>query len=612
MVGHLRGILAKPASEVPRRMPVVGPVPSLGLGAGLRQSVALATILAWPIARALQQVVVARVTDIGRQVAALVEPAADDLIAPMTSLVGGTASRAIDIYAGIFAMAGKSVSADGRSIFKVTPASRRWAEDLHGFVWLRDLVASNTPLARLNARALIEDWFDLADARAHLPIAETGTVTATRLLILIECAPWLLSDATDHFRQRLLAQITQHVRTLRGYQGQRGVSGLGEIRVAVALLAAAIAVPAFRIFLARHRRQLDMVLKHQILVDGGHVSRNPAAIVQCLALLIPLRDALGHIGQPASTTLMNAIDRMLPMLRFFVGPGHRLGHFNGAAPVSGRLLDAVLGRTETQGCAHGNAAHSGYQRIATPGTILIMDCGAPPPVAFACDAHAGCLAFEFSSPSNRIVINCGTPPEGRTAWRKLARETAAHSTVTVADQASATFLASRPLTRLIGPVVLPGPTQVDVDRREHGGTIAVVAGHDGYAQRFNLIHERTIRVSETGDQIDGRDRLMPAGDPDGIERSYVARFHLAPEIAPVMMTNGVIMLMAPDGEAWEFHCIDCPATIEESIDFSGADAPIATQQIVLSGKVPLLSELRWTFMRSRAGINAPTSAAVRH
>lgn len=599
MPGLPRGLLAKAPLRTPQWSPSLDLAPRLGLIGDAARLAKFSVNLARPLAREVGRTILMRAVGLGRRVAAVVEPLADDLMVPFVSLVGGEAARAVDVYAGNFSFAGRLVSANGRSVFALPPPSRRWAEDLHGFVWLKDLAASDTVLARVNAQALIEDWIELAESKSHVPLAHEPPVVAMRLLALIEHAGWVQTDATAEFRQRLMAQVTQHVRLLRVTEGQRRARGRAEIRIAAALVASAVAVPMFRASLNMHRRCLDRGLKEQILTDGGHISRNPSAIVDALSLLIPLRDMLAVIGQPASTAHMNAIDRMLPMLRFFVGPGPRLAHFNGAAPVAGPLLEAVLARTDTQGCAHGNAAHSGYQRIATNGLALIMDCGGTPPMAFSEDAHAGCLAFEFSSGANRFVINCGTPQGARANWKKLARATAAHSTVIVADRSSATFPASKFVSRLIGPVVLPGPTQVDVDRREHGGAVAIVAGHDGYASDFNLIHERTIRVSDKGDQIDGRDRLMPAGDPDMIEKPYVARFHLAPGIETVLLTNGVVMLIAPDGEAWEFHSADCLPVIEESIDFSGVDGPIPTHQIVLSAKAPATSELRWTFLKTR-------------
>jgi uncharacterized heparinase superfamily protein len=526
----------------------------------------------------------------------LVEPAADDIRIELPTLAPTDAGLALDIYAGVFTLADRMVSTRGRSIFAQGSPSAAFARELHGFAWLRHLAFADTPLARLNAAALIEDWADLdADKRTPILALEPGVV-ATRLTALLTHADWLLEGATPSFRQHLLNQVTKDFRLLR--RSPR-VAGVVEIRKAASLVAASIAVPAFRRTLAAMQRRLDTELKQQVLADGGHISRSPSAIVEILAAILPLRAAFAAAGTPASSGLMNAIDRMLPMLRFFIGPTGVLAHFNGAAPVRGELIDSVLAADDTQGRAHGNAAHSGYQRLEAAGTLVVMDCGRPPPMAYAGLAHAGTLSFELTSSTNRLVINCGAVRADRPKWQAVARQTAAHTTVVVGGGSSATPISNGLLAKLTGQTLVGGPKQVTVERREHAGATAVSAGHDGYAASHNLIHERTLRLAATGDRVDGRDLLMPAEDRPARRVPYVVRFHIDPAIQPVLLANGVVMLMAGDGEVWEFHADDLVPSLEDSVYLGDPLGPAATRQIVLTAVLPEAVEQRWTFVRTR-------------
>jgi uncharacterized heparinase superfamily protein len=287
------------------------------------------------------------------------------------------------------------------------------------------------------------------------------------------------------------------------------------------------------------------------------------------------------------------------MVQFFLDAGGVLAHFNGATPVSGSLIDAILSQGDATGRAHGNASHSGYQRLDGAGTSVIMDCGTPPPVGYAGQAHAGALAFELTSATNRIVINCGTSPAAGPQWRTAARETAAHSTIVIDGLSSARPIETGVIAHMVGPTLFGGPRDVRVDRREHGGATAIVASHDGYAARKNLIHERTLRLSATGDRIDGRDLLMPATDQPMTEVGYLARFHLDPAIEPVLLNNGVVMLMFEDSEAWEFHADGIRPALEDSVYLADPVGPKPTRQIVLAGILPETVELRWTFVRTR-------------
>src|SRR6266540_7287030 len=70
-------------------------------------------------------------------------------------------TRASEIYAGRFALAGKIVVCDGRSPFEMTPPSPEWADTLLGFTWLRHLRAAESAITRANARALVNEWISL-------------------------------------------------------------------------------------------------------------------------------------------------------------------------------------------------------------------------------------------------------------------------------------------------------------------------------------------------------------------------------------------------------------------------------------------------------------------
>ena len=50
---------------------------------------------------------------------------------------------------------------------------------------------------------------------------------------------------------------------------------------------------------------------------AGHISRNPGALIELLIDLLPLRQTFAARNIAPPPALLNAIDRMMPMLRFF-------------------------------------------------------------------------------------------------------------------------------------------------------------------------------------------------------------------------------------------------------------------------------------------------------
>ena len=193
------------------------------------------------------------------------------------------------------------------------------------------------------------------------------------------------------------------------------------------------------------------------------------------------------------------------MLRFFRHGDNTFALFNGMGPTPPDLLATILAYDDARGTPVANAVHSGYQRIEAGQSVVLMDTGSPPALTLSVEAHAGCLSFELSAHAQRLVVNCGLPATGRGNWRHLARATAAHSTVTFNETSSCDFLDTNLFRRLFGTLIACGPRHVTVTRDQDGEAIRIRAVHDGYSDRFAIIHQRTITLAADGARLDGED-----------------------------------------------------------------------------------------------------------
>jgi uncharacterized heparinase superfamily protein len=298
--------------------------------------------------------------------------------------------------------------------------------------------------------------------------------------------------------------------------------------------------------------------------------------------------------------MINAIDRMMPMLRFFRQGDGNFAHFNGMGPTAADLVATLLAYDDARGLPFANAPHSGYQRLDAGGVVAIMDTGKPPPFNVSREAHAGCLSFEFSAGAQAIVVNCGLPATNQEAWRGLARSTAAHSTVTFNDTSSCRFLESGSIRRLFaGSPIVGGPSDVTVSREDPEGATIVRATHNGYAERFGIIHQRTLMLVANGSRIEGEDVFLPAvGDtlPRRVEDAFVARFHLHPSIRANRLTDGHgVMLVLPDRDVWTFSAYEDQVQLEESVYLAASEGPRRTTQIAIYGHARKVPRVRWTF-----------------
>ena len=368
---------------------------------------------------------------------------ADRLLIAPQDLRTADPTRASEIYSGRFAFAGKIVICDGRSPFEIEPPSEEWADQLLGFGWLRHLRAAESAITRANARALVDEWISLQGAFDSVE-AWRPDLVGRRIISWLSQAPLVLHEADMRFYRRFLRNLTRQVRYLRRtYPAAR--DGIPRLQAIMALTYAALCMQAQARTLKTVTRLLTDELARQVLHDGGHASRNPGALIELLLDLLPLRQAFAARNVPPPPALNNAIDRMMPMLRFFRHGDGNFALFNGMGPTRTELVSTVLAYDDARGTPVANAPHSGYQRVQTGDGLLIVDTGPPPPMPMSHEAHAGCLSFELSAKNYRIVVNCGLPGTSRETWRHVARASAAHSTVVFNDTSSCRFLTSESL-----------------------------------------------------------------------------------------------------------------------------------------------------------------------
>jgi uncharacterized heparinase superfamily protein len=521
----------------------------------------------------------------------------DRLIIAPQDLRTADATRASEIYAGRFAFAGKVVICDRRSPFEMTPPSDEWAATLLSFAWLRHLRAADSAISRANARSLIDDWINLQGG--WHPVGWRVDILSRRIVSWLSQAPFILQDADARFYRRFLRSLTRQVRCLRRTLKQSR-DGLPRLQAVIALNYATLCMQGQSGHLRGHARRLIEELRRQILPDGGHISRNPGALIELLVDLLPLRQLFTARQLQPPQALNNAIDRMMPMLRFFRHADGNFAQFNGMGPTSVDLLATVLAYDDARGAPVSNAPHSGYQRIDAGSTALLMDTGRPPPLALSQEAHAGCLSFELSWNQHRLVINCGLPAVNKENWRQVARATAAHSTVTFNDASSCRFLESRRLRRLLlGAPIIAGLHDVRVTREDSADGTNLTASHDGYARAFAVIHHRKLRLSADGRTLDGEDSFTPsAGSMLPVDKGdeFAVRFHLHPSTKANRLSDGRgVILLLPDRELWTFTSHGETVRIEESVYLSGSDAPRRTVQIVIYGHARSEATVRWTF-----------------
>jgi len=446
----------------------------------------------------------------------------------------------------------------------------QWTAENHRFDFLADLAALGTEPAVRAARKAASDWLKRCDAIE--PVSWRAETLGDRLFAWIAHHDLLAAPPQDpEFRRALLMSLARQARYLHGVWRQ--TTGLGRLRALRGLVAALAALRDERRLVSACAR-LASEARAQILPDGGHVSRGPHQQLGALMMLIDARDALSAASTEIPKDVMDAIDRAAPMLRFFRHGDGGLALFNGAVAGDVDLIDLVLQRSAAKGRPPTRAPQSGYERLQAGRSLALFDCGTAPPAPLDGDAHAGALAFELSHSRERLIVNCGAYLGSDTHWRAAMRATAAHSTLVVADTASA----------IIGRdghfVTRP---EVKAQRNEQDGNVWVGASHTGYVQSFGVRHERELYLAADGDDLRGEDRLVVVGNGPPRGHGFAIRFHLHPDVqASTTQDGNAVLLKSPSGVFWRLKAAGAVMNLAESV-YLGDGATRKTQQVVLDG-----------------------------
>jgi uncharacterized heparinase superfamily protein len=472
--------------------------------------------------------------------------------------------------------------------------SPAFSDHLQSFAWLRDLSAAGprqrvAPIAEL----LTSRWLEAFGKQIH-EAAWRPDLWGRRILFWGCHAPLIMSS--DELRAPVLNALNRGAKHL-DRSADKAAPGLPRVAAWAGVIAAGLLIPGGELRQIHGEKGMERALDAALHGDGGIVSRSPVEQMDLIGLLAMLRRYYEMRGQRLPTPIADAIARAVPpLLGLTLGDGG-LSSWQGAAPIDGGRLDAIVAASGIRTRPLRQSREWGYQRLSVGHTRIVADAAPPPVSRFANHACASTLAFELSDGPWRLIVNCGG---GRGANNALhpdlayaLRSTAAHSTVVLADSNSTAIHADGTLGK--------GVTEVEVERQEdmHGSSIDM--RHDGYVRRFGFAHRRRLTIGTGGREVRGQDMLLPSGRrARGEPTDFAIRFHLAPEVDVSATADGSgALLRIAGGALWRFRATGGEVGIEDSLWIDSRGRPQATRQLVVSGSVDAEGgEMNWVLARS--------------
>ena len=509
-------------------------------------------------------------------------------------------SVATDFLAGQIVLAGRSVLAGGRSVLDVAPPSRAFAIALHGFDWLRHFDASGDLKVRYGARQIVAQWLERRES-GRLPDAEAPESIVRRVIHWVTHSALITESVDFPTYRRLITHLRRDAAMLRVLANRRGI-GMLRLEAAVAFVFYALSLDRPLAAIRQAETMLAAALSECILPDGGPKNRDAGTAVRIVADLIPLLALYRARQLTAPDDLAPALLRMIGFIRMMQHPDGGLALFAGAGGVTRDLVAQVTRFGAGRVARLVEAPDTGFQRLEDEFGIVIADAGTMVPRAFAGQAGASALAFEFSTKSDRLIVNCGLPASAEGEIARSYRSGPAHSTVLIDDLPLALI---EPFAGALGEDIGVFVTEAGLaPRRQNEGDLeSLVIGHAGLQKETGYRLERQLTLLPGGGGLEGVDRAISTGNKEENRRITLA-FHLHPRVlaVPLSRQDAVVLRLphqTPGRDLWLFESPGLALHLEESRCFEQDITSPKTEAIILDVAISGSTEIHWRLIPYR-------------
>jgi len=504
-------------------------------------------------------------------------------------------SVAADFLNGQIVLSGRSLLAGGRPILDLPTPSRAFAAAFNGFDWLRHFEASADPALRAGARELTTRWMERRE-KGRQPEAELPEALPRRVIAWVTHSVLLTENADFAAYRRLIDHLARDAAMLRVLAGEARI-GLLRTEAALALAFHALSLDRPNAAIRQAQALLETALAQTIPEDGCPQDRDAGTAVRLAAMIVPLLALYRARQWPAPDILTASFQKLVAFIRMMQHPDGGLALFNGAGLVTRDLAAEVMRFGAGRVARQHSAPEGGFERLETDHGLLIVDTGRLPPPEFAGHAGASALAFEFSTKTDRLIVNCGFPPSAEGKALRSLRMASAHSGVLIDDLPLVDVESFRDAFGRPEDRVVSNEEGLPVQRRTHGDAVSLTIGHAGLRTRTGYLVEREFTLLPGDGGLAGAERAIDVGG-QGESRRWTLVFHLHPRVIPEPLSRQDALILRlphqpPGQDRWLFECAGIPLHIEESCCFEQEGVLPRTEAIILDIPIAGTTEIRW-------------------
>ncbi len=343
-----------------------------------------------------------------------------------------------------------------------------------------------------------------------------------------------------------------------------------------AIILTGLAYKNEKIFLNSGLNILKNIIKSSINNQGFPKSRNIKQLIFYLKYFIIIREWF----KESQNIIPEYIDESI----FYLGSSYAFVWnninqdllFNGNYLSENQSFDQYLKRFSYNFKNQINEL-GGYAILKNKKIILAMDIGSSPPKDFSKDYQAGALSFEIISNQKKLITNVGYFSDKKNKLHKLSKSTALHSTLIIEDYSSCRYKK----TKNSDFIIEKGLKILKKNIISNDNYWKLSAAHDGYLQKFGLIHEREIEFYPEKNKFIGFDKISRKNSNKEVK--FDIRFHLDPSSKVMKTQNNKYILIELEDEGWKFSCDKFDINIDNGLHFGNKNSYKENQNIFISG-----------------------------
>ena len=224
-----------------------------------------------------------------------------------------------------------------------------------------------------------------------------------------------------------------------------------------------------------------------------------------------------------------------------------------------------------------NKELAGYAVLRNKKITLAMDIGPSPNKNHSKNYQSGALSFEIIFNEKKLISNSGYFSDKKNRLNKISRSTALQSALIIEDYSSCSFKQNRELDYIVNKGLKVIKKNVILEENYW----KISSAHDGYYQKFGVIHEREIEFYPEQSKFIGLDKILRKNINKNIK--FDIRFHLHPSSKVMKTQDNKSILIELEDEGWKFTCNNYDINIDNGLYFGNKNSYKENQNIFISG-----------------------------